>query len=306
MFKNFNEIIEKAGKINTQKMVVVGAEEEKLIRAVEKATSDGYIDPILVGDKNSIEDIIKRNNINLPNVEIINAETNEEKGRLSCEELLKHRDCFMMKGLIDTSDILRAILNRKEELIVSNLISHVSLIELPYYVKIIGLSDTSINIKPNFGEKIEIVKNTREFFNKLGYAAPKVSILSAVEKVNKKMQDTIDAKELKKLNQKGEIDKCVIEGPISLDLSIDKKSVDIKKYNGLIKGDADILITPDLVSGNLLGKSFNYTPESKFAGFILGARKPIALTSRASTMENKLYSIIIGAIISARDDNERK
>ena len=306
MFRNLNEIIEKAGKINTQKIIIVGAEEEKLLKATKKASSLGYIEPILVGNKDKIVEIIEKNNINFPSMTIIDAETNEEKSNISCEELYKHKDSFMMKGLVDTSDVLKAILKRKKDFMVSNLISHISLIELPYYEKIIGLSDTSVNIKPDLNGKIDIVKNSRDFFNKLGYELPKISILSAIEKVNNKMQDTIDADYIKKLNQSGELNKCIIEGPISLDLSIDKKSAEIKKYDGLIKGDADILITPDLVSGNLLGKSFNYTPNSKFAGFIVGTKKPIGLTSRASSIENKLYSMIIGAIISARDDDERK
>jgi len=302
MYRDFKQIIEKAGKIKPQKIIVAGAEEENLLLALEKATLNEYIQPILVGNSESILKTIEKNNMKIPNVTIIHANTNEEKCNISCEELIKYDDSFMMKGLVDTSEIIRAILRRKEELLVSDLISHVSLIELPYYEKIIGLSDTSINIKPDIDEKIKIIENTRDFFIKLGYKNPKIALLSSIEKVKDKMEDTIDSHRIKELFLKGVIDNCIVEGPISLDLSIDRKAVEIKGYDGLIKGDADILISPDLVSGNLLGKSFNYTPYSKFAGFVLGVKKPIALTSRASSMENKLYSIIIGAIISARDE----
>lgn len=297
MYKNFDELFNnKEFFKKTKSMLLIGACDKTSLEAVADATSRGIIEPILVGKKEKIEELLKDNDISIDTYEIIDAKTSNEMCEKSINYIIENNCDFLMKGTVNTSEIIKSILVRKKELLTNKLISHISLLEIPYLNKIISLSDTSINIKPNLEEKAEIIKNSRDFLIKIGYIKPKVAILSSIETVNEKMQDTVDAHELKLLNQKNVLDNCIIEGPISFDLAIDEKAAKNKKYKGRIKGDADLLIAPDIVSGNLLGKCFNYVPNSKFAGVILGVKFPIVLTSRASSKENKYYSILVGGM----------
>ncbi len=298
IYQSFEDIISKNMPKNPVRMYLVAAEEEGVLRAAAKAEQEGYIEPVLVGKKDKILNLLVKNNIFFKNLFIINAEENKDKCDTACQNIAREEHSFLMKGMVETSDLIRSILREKKSLLCTDLISHVSLLELPYYSKILGLSDTSVNIKPSLIDKENILKNTVAFFHQLGYKNPKAAILSSIEKVNPKMQETIDAAMLKEKNLKGEISGCIVEGPISLDISISPKAAIVKDYKGHIQGDADILIAPDMVSGNLLGKCFNFTPCSRFAGFLLGTKCPVGLTSRASDYENKYSSMVLGAILT--------
>ncbi|WP_434309127.1 phosphate acyltransferase [Hominifimenecus sp. rT4P-3] len=299
MIRNFDELLNTGSFREPVTLVLAGAEEPKMLKAVGKAADKGYIRPILVGEPEKIrgylEPILKEHSFE---PQIVSANGEAEICEKACTAALSTDKTVLMKGLVNTSSLLRSILHRKQEFGVTGLISHISLLELPYYDRVLGLSDTSINIRPNLEEKAQILKSGIDFFHCLGYECPKGAVLASVETVNPKMPDTVDAAALKEISETGEFGNCLVEGPISLDLAIDPAAAAVKKYQGKVRGDADFLLVPDITAGNLLGKSFNLTPGSRFAGFILGTRIPIGLTSRASSPENKFYTMAIGALLA--------
>ncbi len=298
MYRNFTELLAR-GPSRPARLVIAGAAETKTLRAVAKSVREGLTGTTLVGDKNALTALLKENDLFDEDLAIRHATTPKEICEAACEEVLLSGG-FLMKGLVETADLIQAILRRREQMLEGTLISHISLLELPYRDRLFGLSDTSVVISPDIDQKTEIIRAAVQFWNRMGCSCPKVAVLAAVEKVSSKMRDTLDARELSGRWHAGQIPGCVVEGPLSLDLAIDPAAATIKRYAGAVRGDADLLLAPDLTAGNLLGKCFNYTPGSRFAGFLLGTKMPVVLTSRASSLENKLLSIQVGACIQER------
>lgn len=275
------------------KIVIVGAEEDKMLRVVSAATQEGWVKPTLVGGP-TLKSFVLQHAPELSDCCVAEADPNGFSDT-ACE--LVQDGGFIMKGTVETSNLMRAILRWKSRMMSGQIISHISLLQVPYYDKLFGLSDTSVIITPTLEQKAEIVRLGVQFMQSLGCKCPKVAVLSAIEKLNPAMRDTVDADKLAAMGRDGSLGLCSVDGPVSLDIAIDPAAARIKHYCGMIKGDADLLLAPDLTAGNLLGKSMNYTPNSLFAGFLLGTTIPVALTSRASSAENKLISLKIGAIL---------
>lgn len=297
MPEKFNEVL-KQPPAQAPGLIVCGAAEKKLLKAVEQAFNEGWVRPALVGPEHLIRPTIDEYAPGLAAAEIVDAGGNENICEAACS-MAEPGNC-MIKGTVETSQLMRAVLHRKKDLMNGKVISHISLLEVPYYGKLFGLSDTSVIIRPSLEQKAEIIRLGAEMMRKLGCDRPKAAVLAAVEKVNPAMPETLDAAALEEMGKRGELGDCIVGGPVSFDLALDRVSADVKKYDGVIRGDADLMLAPDLCSGNLLGKCFNYTPGSLFAGLLLGVTIPVALTSRASSFENKLLSVKMAAFIAGK------
>lgn len=202
-----------------------------------------------------------------------------------------------MKGMINSSDILKAVLNKDENLVKEQLLSHVMIYEVETYHKLLMLSDGGMVISPGLKEKVAIINNAVKVAHRLGNSLPKVAVICAVENVNIPMSCTLDAAALSIMNKRGQIDNCIIDGPLALDSAVCKKAAEHKVIISEVAGDADILIVPDIESGNIIGKSLTYFAKASNAGVIVGAKCPIVLVSRADNSKSKLYSIALGALV---------
>lgn len=298
IYKNLQEIILSAKTGNDKKRLVVAcAEDTHTIEAVVKAKNDGLIVPILTGDAAKIENIFAKLGIATEGIEIVEAKDNPIEAAI--KYIHENKADFMMKGTVQTADLLKAVLNKEEGLMEGKTLSHILFEELPGYHKIFAVTDSAIVTNPDLEKKTAIMENAIKAMRNLGYENPKVAVLTAVENVNPKMQETVDAAELKKMAEDGAFGECTIEGPISTDLAFDKEAGEIKGFTSSVCGDPDILFMPNVLAGNIAVKLLKVFGASKSAGIVLGAQVPIVLTSRSSSVESKNISIALGAAMSA-------
>lgn len=299
VIKNFDELIKKVCSFeNKKKVAVVAAHDEHTLEAVFKARENNIVDPILIGDKAEINDILSKNNYFLNDEYILDIKNESDAAYKAVELVNTNKADFIMKGKIQTADLLKAVVDKEKGFRTDRLMSHFVIQEIPSYHKLLVTTDGGMVMYPGLEEKKQIIQNAVDTLISIGYEKPKVAVLAAVEKVNPKMPEAIDAAELKKMNEAGEIQNCIIEGPISYDLAMNKESATIKGFNSPVAGDADILVTPNITAGNILGKCLIYSANSKMAGFIVGAKVPIVLTSRGSSSEEKYLSLVLSAAAS--------
>ena len=300
--KNFDELIKKIKKIEKpKKVVVVCAHDKHTLEALGKAEKEGIIESILIGNKNRIKELLKSIVFEKSEDSIIDTGSDTEAAYRAVELVRCHKADFIMKGKIQTADLLKAVVDRDKGLRGDKIMSHISFLEVPTYHKLLAVTDGGMVISPGLEEKKQILENAVEIFLSLGYENPKVALLAAVEKTNPKMSESVDGEALKKMNLDGEIKNCLVEGPISYDLAICKKSAEIKEYSSPVAGDADILVVPNITVGNVLAKSLVYSGKAKMAGFVTGAGVPIVLTSRGATSEEKYLSLVLCAALFHSD-----
>lgn len=295
-YKSFDDLIKKVQNLGSKKKVaVVSAQDEHTLEAVFKAKKDNIVEPILIGNKKKIIEILSRLHESVLEESIINVESDSEAAEKAVELINENKADFIMKGKIQTADLLRAVVNKENGLRTGKVMSHIVIHEIPTYHKLLAVTDGGMMMYPSLDEKKQILENAVSTFLALGYENPKVAVLAAVETVNPKMQESVDADMLKKMNIKGEIKNCIVEGPISYDLTMSKESASIKGFVSPVTGEADIIVVPNITVGNILGKSLVYSAGAKMAGFIVGAKVPIVLTSRGSTSEEKYLSLALSA-----------
>ena len=294
--KNFAELIDKVkGMPEMKRMVIAAAGEEHTLEAAFHARKEGICRPILVGDAAKIKEILKELNEEVPEEDIYDAADPEAAAAKAVELVREGKGDFLMKGDLDTKVILKAVVNKETGLGQGRLMSHFTMFEVPGYHKIIVAVDGGMVTYPDLQMKKEIILNTIDVLHAYGYDNPKVGVLACVEKVNPKMPETVDADERAKMNAAGEIPGCIVEGPISYDCAMSKEIADFKGYESKVAGDVDVLIVPNIHAGNILGKVYTVTCGAKMAGFIVGAKCPIVLTSRGSSAEEKYMSIVVSA-----------
>jgi len=298
MIKSFKEIIERAREIGPKNLAVAVAQDSDVLNAVNNAYRMGIVNGILVGNEREIRSIAEENDIDLSNFEILDVEDKVEACNEAAKLVRDGKAEMLMKGFVDTSIILKAVLNKEHKLTGEGILSHVGVLKVEGFDKLFVMSDAAMNIAPTLEEKVFIVRNAVKVARALGIDNPKVAILSCVEKVNPKIQSTVDAAKLVEMNKNGEITGCIIGGPFALDNAVSIEAAKHKGINDPVAGNADVLITPNLESGNMLNKSMEYFARAEKAGIIMGAKAPIVLTSRASSEESKLNSIAL-AVLSA-------
>ena len=298
MIKKLDDIFNELKSCNEKAVLsVAAAHDEEVLLAVKDACEMNIIKAILIGEEDKIRKIADEIKFDLTDVEVIN----ECDLKLCAEKAVKlvssGKADYVMKGLLDTSIILKEVLNKEYGLRTDSLLSHVMIYEVPSYHKLLILTDGGMNINPDVSQKKKIVDNAIKAAKSLGIDTVKVACLAAKEKVNPKMQATLDADELKTMCKDGMFGKgAIVEGPIAFDLAVSEEACKIKGYESEVGGDADILLVPNIETGNGIGKALTYMANAKSAGIIMGAKAPVVLVSRADTHESKLYSIAYGAI----------
>ncbi len=281
---------------------VAAAHDEEVLLAIQSAVEKNIIVPILIGEENKIRDISKEIGFNLDGIKIIQKNTIEECAEAAVKLVSSKEADFVMKGLLDTSIILKAVLNKEWGLRTDSLLSHVMVYEIPAYDKLLVTTDGGMNIAPDYEQKVKILKNAIEATKPLGLEEIKVACLAAKEKVNPKMQATVDARALEEACEKGEFGEgIIVEGPLAFDLAVSKEAAQIKGFKSKVAGETDIMLMPTIEVGNGIGKALTYFAGGKSAGIIMGAKAPIVLVSRADSHESKLYSIAYGALIAGHN-----
>jgi len=292
--KKLNELLEKAKKRGPKKVSVAVAEDEVVLNALERARKEGIINAILVGNKTKITEIAEKNNINLDNYEVIDEKSEYEAAKTAVKLVADKKADFIMKGKIKTGDLMREVLKEEYNLRTGKTLSLVSVFEIPGYHKLLVVSDAGMTIAPTLEQKVDIIKNSVLVAKMaLDIEKPKVAILGAVEIVNPKMPATIEAAILAKMNNRNQIKDCLVDGPFALDNAVSMEAAKHKGIESPVAGDADILIMPDIEAGNIFYKAMVFLGGAKVASTIVGARVPIALTSRADSDEVKLLSLVL-------------
>lgn len=295
-FKNFEELIASVKSCDNKKIVaVVAAQDEHTLEAVFRAKNDNIVEPILIGNKSKIKELVDKLEESIDDSSVIDAEDDVASATKAVELIHENKANFIMKGKLQTADLLKAVVNKEKGLRTGSVMSVFAIHEIPTYHKLLAIADGGMMMYPSLDEKKQIIENSVNTFISMGYEKPKVAVLAAVETVNPKMPEAVDADLLKKMNLAGEIKNCIIEGPISYDLAMHKESAEIKGYESTVTEDADILIVPNISAGNILSKSLIYSAGAKMAGFVVGAKVPIVLTSRGASAEEKYLSLVISA-----------
>ena len=298
MLKTFEEVLGKAKDYGPKKMSVAAAQAEDVLRAVESARTEGLTDSILVGDKKEIIRIANEMAIDPDNYEIINKTDKTEAARCAVELVRDEKACILMKGMMGTARLLKAVLDKEIGLRTDRLISHVYTLEIKNYDRLLTVTDGAMNINPDLKQKAQIVQNAIYYAHLLGIEKPKVAILGALELVNPDMPVTIDAACLAKMSERGQIVGGVVDGPLAFDNAISKESALHKGINSPVSGEVDIVLVPNIESGNIFAKGLVYLAKAIPAGLLLGTKAPVVLTSRADSARAKLYSIALGVLMS--------
>jgi phosphate acetyltransferase len=262
------------------------------------AAANGLITPILVGPAAKIQEIASQNRIDLGRARIVDAPHSHGSAAAAVALVRKGEAELLMKGSLHTDELLGAVVARETGLRTGRRLSHVFIMDVPTYHKVLVVTDAAINIAPTLEDKTDICQNAIDLAVQLGVSRPKLAILAAVETVNSKMPATIDAAALCKMAERGQITRGLLDGPLAFDNAISKEAAATKGIRSEVAGDPDILLAPDLEAGNILAKQLTFLAKADSAGVVLGARVPIILTSRADSVRSRIASCAV-AMISA-------
>lgn len=299
MFKNFAEMAEMVRSNPVKKRIVLAcAHDEHSLEAVNDAVKEGIVEAVLVGREEEIKSLIKENGFDLEDAVIYNETDDVEAAKTAVRLINEGKGDFLMKGKMQTSDLLKQVVNKETGLNMGKVMSHVGLFEVPNYHKLVVLTDGGMLLHPTLEQKVQIVENAVDSLRNMGYETPKVAALCAAEKVNEKAPESVDAAALKEMNERGELNDCVVEGPISYDIALSKEIADFKGFESPVAGDADVLLVPNMAAGNFIGKSWVIQGGGRMTGLVVGAKAPIVLTSRGSGADEKFYSIVFAAAAS--------
>lgn len=295
MLRNFQDVLANAANYGRVKISVAVAQDRDVLQALKLAHDAGLVEPLLVGDAAVIRPLLTE--VGLPPETTVVDEPDINKAALAAVELVHNGKAqVVMKGLVNTSDFLKAVLNAEVGLRTGRLLSHLAAFEVPGESRLIFHSDGGMNIAPTLAEKKDILVNALLMLQSLGIDEPNVAVLTANEQINPKMPATTDAKALTDMSLAGELPAGIVEGPIALDVAISPEAARHKGISSRISGQVDLFLMPNIETGNSMGKSLLYYAKAKMAGVVLGATNPIVLTSRSETPEGKLYSIALACL----------
>lgn len=298
MVKNFDEVLKKVKSLETKTVAVAVAQDEPVLQAIVEAKNQGIANAILVGDEEKIKEVAATINMDLSQFEIVH-EANAAKAALKAVELVSSGKADMvMKGLVDTANFLRAVLNKEVGLRTGKLMSHVAVFEIAGVDRLIFLTDAAFNMYPELKDKVDIINNAVKMAHAIGIECPKVAPICAVEVVNPSMPATLDAAMLSKMSDRGQIKGCIVDGPLALDNALSEEAAKHKNVGGPVAGKADIMVLPNIEAGNVMYKTLTYTSNSKNGGLLVGTTAPVILTSRSDSFETKMNSIALAALVA--------
>lgn len=301
MSKNFEDLLLKLENCTRKKVAVAVAQDEPVLEAVKEAKEKNIADAILVGDSEKIKEIAHKIDMDISKFEIIH-EVNDKKATLLAIKLVSSGKADMvMKGLVDTATFLRSVLNKEIGLRTGKVMSHVAVFEIEGIDRLIFLTDAAFNTYPDLKGKIQILKNSVDVAHACGIEIPKVAPVCAVEVVNQDMPSTVDAAILAKMNDRGQIKGCIVDGPLALDNALSLEAARHKGIAGPVAGMADIILLPNIEVANVMYKCLTYTSKSKNGGILVGTSAPVILTSRADSFETKVNSIALAALVAKKE-----
>ncbi|QDR81200.1 phosphate acyltransferase [Sporomusa termitida] len=297
IYRNFDQLMElvRSNQKKKRTVAVVAAQDSHTLEAVSLAVKAEIVNPVLIGHKEQIKGHLAILDENPSDYTVIHTETAEEAAYTAAGLVQTGQADFLMKGLIQTSSLMRVLLSDKAGFRTGSLISHLGFVQIPNYHKLMGITDVALNIYPDLNQKKAILENAVATMSRMGFDTPNVAVLAASEDINPKIPETVDAAELKRLNQAGSLSGCIVEGPVSYDLAISKEAAEIKGIDSKVCGDADLLVLPNLAAGNILYKALRYSAGARTAGMVIGGKVPIVLTSRAAEVDGKFLPLVLAA-----------
>jgi len=265
--------------------------------AVE-AAQKGLIAPLLVGPADKIAEVAKSAQIDLGDLPIVDVPHSHASAAKAVALIREGKAEILMKGSLHTDELMSAIVSREGGLRTGRRISHVFIMDVPTYHKVLIVTDAAINIAPTLEDKVDICQNAIDLATSLGLSRPKVAILAAVETVTSKMPATIDAAALCKMAERGQITGALLDGPLAFDNAISAQAAETKGIRSAVAGDPDILLAPDLEAGNILAKQLSFLANADSAGMVLGAKVPVILTSRADSVRSRIASCAVAKLVA--------
>ncbi len=272
--------------------------DESSLRGAVEAGEMGLLRPVLVGPKARITELAAKCGLDISSLERVDAAHSVESAETAVRLAREGKVELLMKGSLHTDELMAAVVKRETGLRTGRRISHCFIMDVPEIDRVVIITDAAVNIFPTLEDKVHIVQNAIDLARALGMAEPKVAILSAMETVNPQVPSTIEAAALCKMAERGQITGGLLDGPLALDNAIDLGAARIKKIRSPVAGRADILVVPDLEAGNMLAKSLTFMADADAAGIVIGARVPIILTSRADSVETRLASCAVAALVA--------
>ena len=286
-----------SAKAAPKTLVVAAAHDEHTLEAVFAAAEKLGIRYVLVGDRERINAVSSSLGVRLEQSVIIDSEDDDDSAKKAVAVIRENGADALMKGILETRTLLQAVLERETGIRGTGTLSHLAVLEVSAYEKLICITDGGMIPHPTLAQKADIAINAAAFYRQIGCHTPKIAAVCAAESVSPKIQETVEAAELQVMCRKGELGDCLLEGPISFDLAISKESAKIKGFHSQISGETDILLVPSITAGNVLAKGLTYWAGAKMAGCILGATAPIVLASRGASAEEKLLSIMVSTAV---------
>jgi len=292
----FHKFIARCKNLPAITTAVVWPMTDVALKGAVEAAAAGLIRPTLIGDEAQIKALAAKLDVDISNYAIVDAETEAQAAEAAVVMCRAGNAQALMKGSLHTDELLKPAMQRDTGLRTARRISHVFIMDTPAYARTLLITDAAINIVPELEDKVDIVQNAIDLAHALGIPEPKVALLSAIETVNPKIKSTLDAAALCKMADRGQITGGILDGPLAFDTAVSQKAASIKKLVSPVTGQADILVVPDLESGNMLAKQLEYLGGAQLAGVVLGARVPTILTSRADSAETRLTSCAVAVL----------
>lgn len=295
-FSGFDALYERAKSLGRAKVAVAAAADKEVLEAIKLAEKEGLITPVLIGDVEQIKQLAREIRFGLEDSDLIHEPDPLKAAHRAVDAIVNGQAHFLMKGLINSSDFLRAVLRSEQGLRTGRLLSHLAAFQVPGFSRLLFVTDGGMNIAPSLAQKKEILENSLFYLQSIGMDLVNVILLAANEMVDLKMPATIDAQALVEMSQAGEFPGAIVEGPLALDGAVSAVALKHKGIRSRINGDVDLILAPTIEVGNTLGKSMVYFAGATMAGIVLGAQVPIVLTSRSDTPRNKFMALTMAAL----------
>jgi phosphate butyryltransferase len=293
---SFEQILEGARKAGPARFVVAQAADGTILEALGQARAAGFARPVLVGCREEIEAAARERSLNIDGWQVVETKTPMEAAIEAVRCVARGDGDILVKGLLQSADLLRAVLSKSNGLATGRTLSHVGVFKFAESDRFYFVTDAALSIAPDYQQKIDIVQNAVDLAHKLGIAQPIVAILCAIETVNPEMPATVDAASLSKMAERGAIRGARVEGPLALDNAVSVEAARHKGITSELAGRADILVAPNIEAANILYKALIFFAKAEEAGIVMGARAPFVLASRSDSVRNKLYSMALGAL----------
>ena len=290
--KNFDQIVERAKRsFRKMRVVIAGADAENILLGTFEAQDAGFATPVLVGEAEKIEPMLERLGLKDKTYRLVATQPGEDVVQAAVNVIRRGEGDVLMRGNTQTRDFLMALLDKKNELRTDKRLVHIDLVSMPEYPKLIAIGDVTVTIQPDIQQKKEIIRSMTETLESVGYEKPNIALLSMVEEVNFHMKDTVEAQRLVMEHTEKPIANCNLVGPIAYDLILSKEAARLKNYNNPLCGEFDGIVVPSLLAGNLIVKCWQMHAHAKTCGVVIGAKVPVALTSRSDDKEVAFLSL---------------